>query len=358
MHQYFPYLRKHGWDIQAEALLDDRYLTKLFNGERRLGLPGAIADVRRVFYLCRRDVSKFDVIVVQIEALPRFPFILESVLVNGYRNVVLDFDDAFFVQYRGNPLLKNKFSAMIRNARAVITGNESLASYALQFNDNVTVIPTVIDLDRYTPKGNYKRRDGRSVIGWIGSYTTSVYLRSFEPVFTNIARRHKILLRCVGAGPQFTMKGVEIEALNWSEDTEAEVVRNFDIGVMPLSDDEFARGKSGYKLIQYMACAVPALGTALGANLEILQDGTNGFLAASMEEFEAKLETLINDETERERLGRNGRRTAEERYSLQAQQGTFQNVLMSVHESGCVPPLETTNASFAHQDAIKNRFHQ
>ncbi len=219
---------------------------------------------------------------------------------------------------------------MIRRACAVITGNGSLSRYARQFNHNVTLIPTVIDLNRYAPKSAYGTSDGRIVVGWIGTYSTSSYLRSFEQVFTNIAARCNIVLRCVGEGQRFTMRGVEVESIDWSQDTEADVVRSFDIGIMPLTDDEFARGKSGYKLIQYMACGVPALGTALGANKEIIQDGVNGLLAASMEEFEAKLETLINDETVRERLGRNGRRTVEERYSLQAQQETFHNVLMSV----------------------------
>lgn len=345
MYQYFPYLRQQGWDIQAQALIDDRYLSKLFKGVRGLLAAGVMANLRRLFYLCRHNISKLDVVVIHIEALPRFPFILESVLLDGYRNVVLDFDDAVFVQYRSNPLLKTKFPSMIRRACAVITGNGTLSRYARQFNDNVTLIPTVIDLKRYAPKSAYQIPDGRIVVGWIGSYSTSIYLRSFEQVFTNIAARHKIILRCVGAGPQFKMQGVEVESIEWSEDTEAELVRSFDIGVMPLTDDEFARGKSGYKLIQYMACAVPALGTALGANKEIIQDGRNGLLAASMEEFETKLESLINQQTERERLGQNGRKTVEEHYSLQAQQEIFHNVLLSVRGSQCAHPLESSKSA-------------
>jgi glycosyltransferase involved in cell wall biosynthesis len=131
------------------------------------------------------------------------------------------------------------------------------------------------------------------------------------------------VMRCVGAAPSFTLPGVRTEVLPWSEQNESDLIRTFDLGVMPLADDSFSRGKCGLKLIQYMASGVPSIGERLGANTDIISDGVNGFLASGEEEYVRKVDLLLSSLDLRERLGRNGRSTVERSYSLQVRSRDF-----------------------------------
>jgi glycosyltransferase involved in cell wall biosynthesis len=326
--QYLPYLSANGWSFERQPLLSDGYLRQLYLRERRSAIEVCAAYARRLRYLWTAELERFDVVLMQYEALPYIPFWIERPMLAKARNIVLDYDDAVFVPYEGSRLLRHKVAQLMRAAREVIVGNESLRRYAARHSRRVSLIPTVVDLNRYQPRAGYEcRHPGGVVIGWVGTPITARYLATLSGVFQRLAERHPILVRCVGTPADFRIPGVPVENLAWSEETEAGLIRSFDIGVMPLADERFAHGKCGLKLVQYMACAIPSVGARLGANNEIVQHGVDGMLAGGDQDYVEIIERLIGDRALRERIGRAGRRTVAERYSLQVRAPEFCRVL-------------------------------
>jgi glycosyltransferase involved in cell wall biosynthesis len=201
-------------------------------------------------------------------------------------------------------------------ARQVMVGNRHLRDYAVQYNTEVTIIPTTIDTRRYRPELRTSRADGVPVIGWTGSYSTHQHLRRLFPALTRLAERHRFRLVVVGTeAPQ--IPGVEVEFRPWRSESEVQDLADLDIGVMPLPDDAWSRGKCGLKALQYMALAVPAIVSPVGVNTEIVEDGVNSIVAKTDEEWVEQLSRLIQDPLLRGRLGRAARRTVEERYSAE-----------------------------------------
>ena len=172
------------------------------------------------------------------------------------------------------------------------------------------------------------------MLGWIGSPTTAEYLDPLAGVFRRVAERHPFILRISGAGAPVVMPGVTVENERWSLEREIDLFRTCDIGVYPLKDDEWSRGKCGFKAIEFMACGVPVVASAVGVNREIIEDGVNGFLASTDEEWAGKLQRLISDPGLRRRLALAGRRTIEERYSLHVNAPKLAAVLRQVSEGG------------------------
>jgi glycosyltransferase involved in cell wall biosynthesis len=159
--------------------------------------------------------------------------------------------------------------------------------------------------------------NGRApIVGWIGSPTTASYIRSLAPVLQRAGERHRFVLRVSGAGEPLEVPGVVTEQPPWALDREVELFNTCDIGVYPLPDDEWTRGKCGFKAIQFMACAVPVVASPVGVNREIIEDGVSGFLAESPAAWKEKLAALLTRPDLREALGRCGRAVVEERYSL------------------------------------------
>jgi|GEM_PF-5900 len=322
--QFFPHLAARGWDIEWQPLFPDSYLETLYRtGQRRLSTVAG-AYLRRLAFLLHADLRCFEVVFLQAEVFRWLPYACEAPLLAGCRNLVIDFDDAAFIPYAGRPLLEDKFEKLVRGARGVIAGNEYLREWASRFNANVTLIPTVVDVSRYRVKEDYEARDPKGfVFGWVGTPITARYLATLSGTLRRLSAQRRILVRAVGTAPGFSIPGVAVENLPWSEENEADLIRTFDAGVMPLAAEDFALGKCGLKLIQYMAAGVPAVGSRAGANGAILRDGIDGFLASSDDEYCTVLSRLIEDRAVRESVGRAGRRTVEERYSLERAAGEF-----------------------------------
>ena len=187
--------------------------------------------------------------------------------------------------------------------------------------DAVTVIPTSVDLSRFVPRrpaaAGSGTASGPPVIGWIGSPTTGAYLRALTPVFQKLAERRKFVLRISGTADPVTIPGVEVDNTPWTLGREVELFNTCDVGVYPLPDDDWSKGKCGFKAIQFMACGVPVVSSAVGVNREIIQDGVNGYLASTNDEWVARLERLLLDAELRRRFAEAGRGTIAERYSLE-----------------------------------------
>jgi len=232
--------------------------------------------------------------------------------------MVFDFDDAVFAvppfgatQVR-DPAETDRYAATLAASRCVIAGNAFLARWAERHCPRVEIVPTCIDVSEYpaTP-----RRPGPELtIGWIGMGHNLYYLERIRPALEEVLRRHpQARLRVVSDAPY-----AGAEAVAWSLDRQAAQIAAFDIGVMPLTDDDWSRGKCAYKALQYMASGIPPVVSPVGMSAEAVRDGENGLHATTTDEWVAALTRLIEDAALRERLGRAARRTVEERYSVES----------------------------------------
>ena len=315
-YQYFPYLREKGCTITSQALLSNNYIKHLYYNH-----PFPLASIftsylKRIYLLLQKN--KFDLIWLQQEAFPWFPWWFEQLLVGARVPVVVDYDDAFFHRYDLNSsflvkiLLGKKIDNVMKNANRIIVGNEYLADRAKKNNcQNIEVIPTVVDLSRYRVKSNYK--SDKFTIGWIGSPKNVKYLQKIENVF-NFFHEDEYQFVFIG------IEEIELDNSNyivkkWDERTEVDEIRNFDVGIMPLTDNPWERGKCGFKIIQYMACGIPVVASPVGVNTDIIEHGINGFLAYSDDEWKEYLIKLKNDVYLRENMGMNGRKKIEKQYS-------------------------------------------
>ena len=331
--QYVPYLEAHGFEVTVAPFytpeffrivyLRGRYVTKT-----RLFLA------RTVRRLAEALSPRHDLVFLYREALPIGPPVIAMLLTRLKRRpLVYDFDDAVFLANvsDANRLVRvvkfpEKVRAIIRSSAAVTAGNAYLADYATRHHRNVTVLPTVVDTSRWVPADDTVRRRVLRV-GWIGTPSTASYLASLADVLRQVALVQPFTLRVAGAGDPVRFPGVSVENDRWTLAGEVALFNTCDIGVYPLPDDAWTRGKCGLKAIQFMACGVPVVAAPVGVNREIIQDGVNGFLAATPEEWTEKLGWLLADGSLREKLGRAGRETVVERYSLTAYAPVLARVL-------------------------------
>ena len=271
----------------------------------------------RALILARRA----DCILIQKKLLPSYYlFALRRVA----KRLIYDFDDALYAP-RSHPrpdqvrLARHQGRQLVRMLHAadlVIAGNQELATYARLHSPRVTIIPTGVDIQS-TPTKRHSTHTP-TIIGWIGSEGSMTYLDEMGPVLDRLVETGRGIALRIVSNMHFepTRTVVPVENLDWSLATETTDILNFDIGIMPLRDDEWSRGKCAFKALQMMALGVPVVASPVGANGEVIQDGANGFLAAGTEAWVAKLSRLIDSPTLREELGQRGKATAMQRYSL------------------------------------------
>lgn len=332
--QYLPHLAAAGIEVRHQAFLPDDYVRGVATGQhypRRRTLRAYLDRFRRLV-----AGTSADVVWIYAELFPYLPGGLEKLAFRSGKPVVYDCDDAFFHAYDSHPnalvrrLLGRKLEPLLRGAAAACCGNAYLESYASRFCEKTMLLPTVVDTDVYGRAAG-PRPDRPVTVGWIGSPSTWPYMRPLLPSLRELAESRGIRIRVVGAGPAARADAFPgLELIEWSEAGEVEEVRAMDIGVMPLPDDIWARGKSGYKLIQYMACALPVVASPVGVNREIVAAGESGFLATGDSEWRDALLRLIDDPALRRTFGEAGRRRAEERYSLQVQAPRLVGLLQSI----------------------------
>jgi glycosyltransferase involved in cell wall biosynthesis len=244
---------------------------------------------------------------------------------------VVDYDDAVFHRYDQHPhplvrrVLGRKIDGVMRHAALVVAGNDYLAAHAQQAGvKRIEIIPSVVDADHYQlaspPPHPF-------TIGWIGAPVTAPYLQHIQPALAEICAHGGATMIQVGGG-NVSLAGVPLENRPWREDTEVAEIQRFDVGIMPLPDEPFERGKCGYKLIQYMACGLPVIASPVGVNQKIVEPGVNGFLASTPEDWITALNLLRTDPALRTRLGTVGRAKVEAQYSLQANAPKLRNLLL------------------------------
>jgi glycosyltransferase involved in cell wall biosynthesis len=284
-----------------------------------------------------KQIKNFDLVYIYNEAAMMGPAFVENYISMKGVPFVFDFDDAIFLRYtyispvsRYLRLLKfpRKTGVICELAAHVIAGNAYLADYASRFNKHVTIVPSTVDTNSYTIE-NSKPHSEPPVIGWTGSYSTVQYLDNLRGTLQRLARRERFKLRVIGV-PSYRLDGVEVEAIPWNSETEVADLRAIDIGIMPLSDDEWTRGKCGMKALQYMALGIPCVCSPVGVNPTIIRDDENGLLATTENQWLDQLTRLLHSTSLRERLGKAGRATVEAEYSMSMHASRVYQIFASV----------------------------
>jgi len=335
IEQWIPHLAAQGISVDIFPFADDAMLRQMPQPGRRVAK--AAANIRR-FVARFSDVAaarSYDVILIHRAACIIGPAILERFLAMAGLPIIYDFDDAIFVLHtteanRRFAWLKfpGKTASICRMSSHVVVGNSWLADYARQHNSNVSVIPTSIDTRSYR-RANGRRANGRVIVGWTGSSTSQTYLEGFAPVLKELVSRRDVEIRVI-SNREPLLPGIPYQWRSWSPETEVEELSKFDIGIMPMPDEEWARGKCALKALQYMASGIPTICSSIGANREVIQHGENGLLAGTPDEWLSQLENLIDDADLRSSLGSAGRKTVEDRYSMHSSAELFAQVVRSV----------------------------
>lgn len=345
LEQWEPLLKADGVEITYAPFETPELREVLYKS------GGTVEKIRSVIGGLRRrssdlsDLGKFDVVYLFREAALLGPAWFERKIARSGVPMVFDFDDAVFESYKSpsNGYLSylkfpSKTATSIRLSAHVVAGNEYLAEYSRRHNDNVTIVPTTIDTDKYTFEE--PRQDPDPVtIGWSGSFSTVQHLDTIRGALQELAKRKNFRLRVIGT-PAYDLPGVDVEAVQWRSETEIDDLRPIDMGIMPLPDDRWSKGKCGLKALQYMALGKPTVCSPVGVNTAIIQDGENGMIADGPDEWVAKLETLINDVELRNRLGLAGRQTVESGYSARSQAPRVLKIFRTLAEKGSKPASE------------------
>lgn len=318
MMQYFRFLQEKGVSVETQELFDDSYLDALYARKPRLFLV-VRSYFKRFFFLISRP--KCDVVWIEKELFPWIPAFVDLMLLRWLgRPYVLEYDDAVFHSYDLSSslviraLLSSKHPRLMKNAKAVVAGNGYLAEKARQSGaSSVLQIPTVVSAEKYRPLST---ENEKIVIGWIGSPSTSPYLEILRGVFRQLSQEFNIELRFVGA--KIHWPELNPTVVRWRAEIEVSEIQKFDVGVMPLIDSPWEKGKCGFKIVQYMACGKPVVASDVGCNSEIILDQQSGFLARTEQDWLKNLRYLLSRADARKSFGDVGRRRFEEKYSFEA----------------------------------------
>lgn len=317
-YQYLPGLAESGIEVSVSPLFSEAYLEDFYRSGKKRPTALLLAYWSRLKQLLK--ANQFDLLWVEKELFPWLPAFAEQLLARLGLPLLVDYDDAIFHRYDQSrsallrTLLGKKIDRVMASASLVTVGNDYLAKRAEAAGaPRVMRIPTVLDVKRYQVKTVSEHSP--VTVGWIGSPTTAGYLELILEPLRAVARKHPLRLMVVGAQIE-PIDDLPVVCVDWSEAHEAELIQQFDLGVMPLADQLWEKGKCGYKLIQYMACALPVIASPIEVNREIVEHGVDGYLAEDAAAWESALIRLIESAPLRQEMGRIGRAKVEQHYSL------------------------------------------
>jgi glycosyltransferase involved in cell wall biosynthesis len=330
--QYFQILTRAGYRYDVHSFLDSENWQLFFKPgnyfEKCIALTKGF--INRFFILFKS--RKYDFVFIHREASPAGPPIFEWLLARSLKKkIIYDFDDAIWITDRISEskllrLLKwrSKVSSTCYWSYKVSCGNEYLQRYASQFNANAIVNPTTIETDNTHNQSLHRQSKEPNLItiGWTGTHSTLKYLMEIETVLTRIlnGNPHVAVTIIADKKPSFDFAFTFIP---WSKDKEIDDLMTFDIGIMPLPDDEWSQGKCGFKILQYMALQIPAVASPVGVNSQIIEHSISGFLPDTSEEWYECLQRLIEDDELRKLFGDRGREIVEKRYSVNSNADNF-----------------------------------
>lgn len=330
--QYLTILKEQGHEVHVASFFSEKGWKKLYREGGTLSKAMTIIGsmLRRFFFLF--TLGKYDHIFIHREAAmigpPVFEWIIAKVL---RRSFIYDFDDAIWLPNYSESNAKfhrlkmyRKVNKIMKWASKITAGNAYLADYAKQFNSKVEVIPTTIDLQNLHKLGGNPDQ-AVPVIGWTGTHTTAQYLQDLLPVLDELIKENSFIFRVISnQAPDFERPYLDF--VKWNKETEIEDLATFNIGVMPLIEDEWSKGKCGFKGLQYMALGIPAVMSPVGVNCTIVQNGKNGYLCSDKDSWYTTLRQLLSDSTLRKTIGSSGKQTVIDDYSVESNATKYLNL--------------------------------
>ena len=320
-YQFLPCLNKGIYNLSVSPLFNEKYINNLYSDQRIITFINPFsAYFRRT---CKLLFDRnYDLVWMEKEALPWVPASIENFLCKASVPYVIDYDDAIFHRYDQHEnflvraALSNKISQIMARSTTVIAGNQYIADYAERNGARrIEILPTAVDTDHYTVKALLK--NDSFTIGWIGSPSTSRHISVAAPALNQLCHNNDIQFSAIGTLEKDVAE-IPCQLIPWKQETEIQELNRFDVGIMPLPDTPWERGKCGFKLIQYMACGLPIIASPVGMNKEIVDHGINGFLAENITEWIKYIELLKDDSELRGRMGKAGREKVEKYYSLKS----------------------------------------
>ena len=302
-----------GIDIKINSLLDNKYLKYRFFGGAFPLFSFLINYLKRIKLLIFNE-KDFDLFIIHCELFPYFPFFLEKFFLP--KKYVYDFDDSFHIKYKNNFFLNNKVRKVIKYATGVTAGNDYLKNYADTINSNVIKLPTTVNIKLYSKKKKIKKNN-LFTIGWIGSPSTEIYLSEIIQPISDFAKEFDVAFTVIGANAPMIENVKKTNQIKWNKKNYINEIKKFDVGIMPLFDSEWTKGKCAFKLIQYMAAEIPAIGSRIGANINLLGNG-RGFLVNSKIEWLSALRIIATDKKLVKKMTKKSKIFVNKFYSLES----------------------------------------
>lgn len=332
--QYMDFFKARGYDITYSSLIsekDDLWFYNPGHFVKKLCLMAKSVFMR---FKDLYQAADYDVVFVQREAIMLGSSFFERQFAKKSK-LIFDFDDSIWLRdvsaanKRFGWLKKpEKINEIIASSDMVFAGNDYLAAYARKFSENVMVVPTVLKLDQTDFKYSKKVANQKRILGWIGSTTTIKHIEWALPVLEQLfALKGAEIELIVMSDKQPALPTIDYTFRKWTQASEIALLKSMDIGFMPLPDDEWTRGKCGFKGLQCMSYGIPVVMSAVGANNQIISHGVNGFLASSISDWIECLTRLIDDAQLCNTLGERGRKTVADSYALDQWQPKVVHIL-------------------------------
>lgn len=284
-------LSEINYNIEIQSFMPVGYLTRLFSNRPKQKFQIILSYLERSIATLRSSQN----LIIERELFPYLPYGIEKWFLKG-KSYILDYDDNVWEDYHGKKMLEGKYDNLVKNAAGIIVGNNYLENYVKKLNPHVIKIPTVINLDLYQSTQMIKKFDCFSLV-WIGSPITYPYIEAFASTFQELAKTLAFDLIIIASKTleNRTISGVSMKFYDWSSETEVILLKQSHVGIMPLSNDPFSQGKSGFKLIQYQAAGLPSVASPVGENCTIIKEGINGFLPQTQDEWIDAITQLHNN---------------------------------------------------------------
>lgn len=335
--QYLSFLTDNGFSYEFSYLInesDDKFFY-----QKGHYLKKFLILIKSLFirYKDIKRAKNFDIVFIYRDAVMFGSVFFEKRIKKTRVKMILDFDDAIWLMdiSEGNRNLRwlkrpEKTAEIASICDMVIVGNQYLADFSLQYNKNVAIIPTTLETNSFQRSSPYILRE-KICIGWTGSLTTLKHLEIALPFLKKIKEKYGDLIRFkVIADAPFSNQDLDFEFCRWNKENEIEDLCDIDIGIMPLPNDDWAKGKCGFKGLQYMAMEIPAVMSPVGVNTEIINEGVNGFIASDIYSWVEKLSLLIDSFELRKQIGKSGRKTIVEKYSFDSQKDRYLELFKNI----------------------------
>ncbi len=330
--QYIDFLEQNNFQCELSNIISEKEFKILYSKGNFLK---KVFFVFKSFFIRYKDLKRanqFDIVFIAREAMLTRNTFFERKVKKSKAKVIFDFDDSIWLQNisEANKTFKwlkghSKTAQLISLANLVFAGNQYLADFALENNKKVVIIPTTIDTNEYLPKKSVPKAENEPIcIGWSGSITTIKHFEYAIPFLKKIKEKYgeKVNFKVIGDA-NYRHDELDIRGLAWNKQTELDDLQTFDIGIMPLPNDEWSKGKCGLKGLQYMALEIPTIMSPVGVNTEIITDGENGFLADEITDWVEKISRLIESKELRNSMGKKARETVQNDYSTDSQKDNY-----------------------------------